>query len=66
MALNWLDHLGDINPQLFRELKGHLRWRNLAIAGTISLVGQALTLIYFYGKLPAVPQFDKFSRYCTG
>ncbi len=66
MILNWLDRLGDYNPQLFRELKGHLRWRSLTIAGAISLVGQLLTLIYFAGKLPAIPEFDKFNRYCTG
>lgn len=42
MKLNWLERLGDWNPQLMRELKGRLKLRNLLIAGVISLLGQFL------------------------
>jgi len=42
MTRNWLDRLGDWNPQLFRELKGRLRPRNVMIATALSLVGQAV------------------------
>lgn len=52
MELNWLNQLGDWNPQLFRELKGRLRSRNVAIAVITSLVSQVLTLICFFSQIP--------------
>lgn len=42
MVLKRLDRLGNWNPQLIRELKGRFKPRNLAIALTLSLVGQFL------------------------
>jgi len=70
MEINWLNQLGDWNPQLFRELKGRLRPRNVAIAVIISLVGQILTLICFYTQLPLDPfpdlEFASRNRYFIG
>ena len=42
MVLNQLERLGNWNPQLIRELKSRLKPQNLAIALTLSLVGQVL------------------------
>jgi hypothetical protein len=45
MLLKRLERLGNWNPQLVRELKGRLKPRNLAIALTLSLVGQLLIVM---------------------
>ncbi|MGH2413779.1 MAG: hypothetical protein ACRDEA_08845, partial [Microcystaceae cyanobacterium] len=63
MKLNLIDWLGENNPQLFRELKGRLKPRNIAIASAISLVGQILVYFNYKSLLPVVPGFN---RYCTG
>lgn len=69
MKLNWLERLGDWNPQLMRELKGRLKPRNLLIAGTISLVGQFLLLLLAQAQLPngiKIGGIDDQNKYCTG
>lgn len=66
MKLSWLARLGDWNPQLFRELKGRLKPRNLTIAVAISLLGQLLLLMSFAGQLPVDELRGRISnRYCT-
>ncbi len=52
MSLSWLDRLGDWNPQLFREIKGRLTVRNIAIAVGTSLLGQLLVLLYWFRQIP--------------
>ena len=52
MNAPWLNKLSDFNPQLFRELKGNLNPRNVAIAVAISLIGQLLLLVGLASKLP--------------
>ncbi|MEA5509780.1 hypothetical protein VB715_08385 [Crocosphaera sp. UHCC 0190] len=70
MFISYLDRLGDWNPQLFREVKGRLNFRNLGIAGAIAILGQILLLLTFSGQLPTDldalndPPFQ-YSRYCT-
>ncbi|OLP17729.1 hypothetical protein BST81_15535 [Leptolyngbya sp. 'hensonii'] len=59
MALNLLDHIGDWNPQLFRELKGRLQSRNLLLTLGGSLLGQTLTLLYYWNEVSN----DSY-RYC--
>lgn len=69
MKLNWLDQLGDWNPQLMRELKGRLKLFNLLIAGDISLLGQFLLLMFFQAQLPngiKIGGIDDENKYCTG
>jgi hypothetical protein len=67
-----VDRLGESNPQLFRELKGRLKPRNLAIATAISLVGQLLVYIWFRSELASAikgslsSSYDAFHRYCVG
>ncbi len=68
MALNVVNQLGDWNPQVFRELKGRLKPRNVLVTVAISLVGQLLLLMSFASQLPVVSDInpDQYSRYCTG
>ncbi|HEY9673741.1 MAG TPA: ABC transporter permease subunit [Waterburya sp.] len=69
MELTVLNQLGEWNPQLFRELKGRLRPRNIVLAVAISLIGQLLLLMNFASQLP-VPKLNDVNvignRYCTG
>ncbi|HEY9830828.1 MAG TPA: hypothetical protein V6D26_09620 [Stenomitos sp.] len=44
MELKWLNQLGELNPQLFRELKGQLTTRNLYLVVITSLACQLLLL----------------------
>jgi hypothetical protein len=71
MALNVVNQLGDWNPQVFRELKGRLKPRNVLITVAISLVGQLLLLMSFASQLPVNDKIGgdistKYNRYCTG
>lgn len=59
-----LDKLGDWNPQLFREIKGRLKSRNIAIATGISAIVQGLTYLFFLTRYPS--EHDNFNRYCQG
>ncbi len=60
MPLNLLDRIGEINPQLFRELKGPLKVRNVAIAVAISLLGQLLLLLFGWQDYPGIQQIFSF------
>ncbi|MBW4497160.1 MAG: hypothetical protein KME26_29710 [Oscillatoria princeps RMCB-10] len=62
MTLLLRNRLTDWNPQLFRELKGRLKTRNVALAVTVSLLGQLLVLFYFWSQLPV--QGSSYSNYC--
>ena len=69
MELTVLNQLGEWNPQLFRELKGRLRPRNIVLTVAISLIGQLLLLMSFASQLPVPKPNDVnviASRYCTG
>jgi len=66
-----INRLGDWNPQLLRELKGRLKFRNMALAASLSLLGQLLLVISFVRKLPVAPPmgeyiYPTYSPYCTG
>ncbi|XWK91058.1 MAG: hypothetical protein U7127_13725 [Phormidium sp.] len=71
MKLNWLDRIGDLNPQMWREIKGRFKPRNLIIAAIISLLGQFIMLIMAMGGLPTDyrnpgSNYKIYHRYCTG
>ncbi|MCU0535502.1 MAG: hypothetical protein MUD14_16555 [Hydrococcus sp. Prado102] len=66
-----IERISESNPQLFRELKGRSKPRNLIIASGISLVGQLLVYLYYRATLPAdrvnmSPRIETFNRYCLG
>lgn len=60
----------DWNPQLFRELKGKLKTRNIVLAAAIALVTQFIAVIYLLGQLPDPDPKGilgkQLSRYCQG
>ncbi len=60
MNLPWMERLGDWNPQFLRELKGHLKTRNLAIAIGVSLLGQFLLVMYLYELLNLDGTYSSF------
>jgi hypothetical protein len=55
MILNLFDRIGNWNPQLFREIKGRLTGRNIAIASALSLGAQLLLFMYFSALIVAPP-----------
>ncbi|AFZ47294.1 hypothetical protein Cyast_1329 [Cyanobacterium stanieri PCC 7202] len=59
-----INRVGEVNPQLFREIKGRLQPRNVMIVSALSIVGQILLFIYFEGLLPI--HEGVYNRYCTG
>jgi len=63
MMPNLIDRIGDWNPQLLRELKGRLKFFNVAIAVATSLLLQLVVFLYQLRDLPD----DKYSltgTYC--
>ncbi|MBW4474330.1 MAG: hypothetical protein KME45_28745 [Stenomitos rutilans HA7619-LM2] len=44
MLSNWLFQVGDRNPQLWREVKGRVKWSSVLVAVAVSLVVQLLIL----------------------
>ncbi|MDZ7959389.1 MAG: hypothetical protein RMY34_16140 [Aulosira sp. DedQUE10] len=68
MNLNWINQIGDWNPQLLRELKGRLKSRNLILSSAISLLGQFILFMYFQTQLPTKQElvYNSFDKYCTG
>jgi hypothetical protein len=74
LKLNWLDLLGDRNPQLLRELKGRLKPRNVILAVALSILGQFLLWVSFLLRVPHPTTdltiykggFPISDLYCTG
>lgn len=64
MISNLFLQLSDWNPQFFREVKGRLKPRQVALTAVASGLIQAVLLLYFWMALP--DPITKFSRYCTG
>lgn len=63
MMHNFIDRVGDWNPQLMRELKGRLKIFYVAIAVTISLVGQLLLFLYQLQYFPS-EKYSLTAKYC--
>ncbi|MCU0535503.1 MAG: ABC transporter permease, partial [Hydrococcus sp. Prado102] len=72
MIHTFVDRLGQLNPQLFRELKGRLKPRTLGIAAAISFLAQGLIYLYYQNRLPLpASQYTQLNlelsnRYCIG
>lgn len=64
MNLLSLERIGDWNPQLFRELKGRLKLRKVAIALAMSLLGQVLLFASILTDTPSQP-YSSTGRYCS-
>lgn len=61
--LNFVDRLGEWNPQMFRELKGRLKFFNVAIAVASSLLLQLVIFLYQFGDIPD-EYYHRSERYC--
>ena len=57
----WLDRIGDWNPQLFRELKGRFRRRNVAITCCTSFVAQVMMWLFYVAALPNLADYYRFN-----
>jgi hypothetical protein len=53
-----IDRIGNVNPQLFRELKERLTIRNIGLASAIALTIQSLILFGYNTQLPPSPTYD--------
>jgi ABC-2 family transporter protein len=62
--LNYLDKLGDWNPQFFRELKGRLKVFPAAIAVVTSLFVQLIVFLYQLRELPG-EKYSMYGEYCS-
>jgi len=66
MLSKLLDKLGDWNPQLFREIKGRLTVRKVAIVTFFSLIAQGILIFLFWTTLPAVSdEISFYGPYCA-
>lgn len=67
---SWGSKFLDWNPQLFREIKGKLKTRNVVIAAAIAVITQFIAVIYLLGQLPDPDPEGllgaQSSRYCFG
>lgn len=64
---NFGDRVGEYNPQLLREFKSRLSWRNAGIAVLLSVVAQVMVLLSQYSKLPTADQNNNsyyYNSYC--
>ncbi len=63
---NIIDKAGDWNPQIFRELKERLTFRNMGIAALASLLMQGFVWFYYDSQIPTVIPGIKetYSHYC--
>ncbi|MEH2066761.1 MAG: ABC transporter permease subunit [Nostoc sp.] len=63
MMLNFIDKIGDANPQLLRELKGRLKFFHVAIAVATSLLLQLVVFLYQFRELPG-EKYSLTNTYC--
>lgn len=52
MLLNFIDRVGELNPQLFRELKGRLKGFNIIISMGSSLLLQLIVFLFQFREFP--------------
>jgi hypothetical protein len=75
MLNNFIDRLGEWNPQIFRELKERLSLKNLGITTVGTLIIQAFVWFYYNSMIPfpipyttkdgASAIYENYSRYCV-
>ena len=64
MMLNLIDRIGDWNPQLLREMKGRLKFFNVAIAFATSLLLQLVVFLYQFRESPG-DRYSLTATYCN-
>ena len=63
MIINFIEKLGDWNPQLLRELKGRLKVFPAVIAIVTSLLVQLVVFLYQLRELPG-ENYSNYAQYC--
>jgi hypothetical protein len=63
MKIHWFNQLGELNPQLFREIKGRFTRRNLALSIGLSLLVQFFGYLSYSTRIVESIRLD--SKYCT-
>lgn len=66
MLSRLIDKLGELNPQLFREIKGKLKPRQVSGVVLLSFVIQIILYCFFSFSLPVPSNYTNFHRYCIG
>lgn len=70
MMQNFVDRLGNWNPQFLREIKGRIKSRNILLTIVISLLGQFLLVLYFRTQIITENTANAIktitNEYCTG
>ncbi len=66
MLNNVLDRIGEYNPQLMREIKSRVSWRNVIIMALVSFFSQMMVLIAQSSKLPVMKAKQNYynNQYC--
>lgn len=64
MLLNFIDRVGELNPQLFRELKGRLKGFNFIISIGSSLLLQLIVFLFQFREFPDEYYYFE-GTYCT-
>ena len=67
---SWWEKFLNLNPQLFREVKGKLKTRNIVIAAAVSAIAQFIVVISFLSELPKYDPDnllkEQYGRYAMG
>ncbi|MFQ4144822.1 ABC transporter permease subunit [Chlorogloeopsis sp. ULAP02] len=63
MMLNFINRIGDLNPQLMREIKGRLKVFPIIITFVSSLFGQLILFLYQLRELPG-NRYSMSGTYC--
>ncbi len=66
MLNNLLDRIGEYNPQLMREIKSRMSWRNVIIMTFVSFMAQLMVLVSQATKLPEMTtkRNHYYGQYC--
>jgi len=65
MKIHQLNQVWELNPQLFREIKGRFNRRNLALATGVSLLAQLCVYFSFLSREFSMNVISLSSRYCN-
>ncbi|MGH1393946.1 MAG: ABC transporter permease subunit, partial [Trichormus sp.] len=63
MMLNFINKMGDWNPQFWREIKGRLKVFNTVIAVGLSLIAQLVVVLYQFSSYPG-EKYSMSGTYC--
>ncbi|EAW37370.1 hypothetical protein [Lyngbya sp. PCC 8106] len=65
MKIHGFNQVGELNPQLFREIKGRFNRRNLTLATGVSLLAQLCVYLSFLSREFSMNVISLSSKYCN-